>query len=128
MPDYRLGDAVYGILEPQEKEQLKVDFPNSIGGKFLKGDDHTMRGLSNTISSHCKTVPLPNDLNTLVHLRLGDVLCGTSSHERGKRPVTVKRLKETVKTVGKNDEKVYVVGKSFNAATSTATCAKESKM
>ena len=133
---YRLGDLVLLDLNINEKYQLIIEHPNSIGAKFIieKINNPYQNNIELITKIVLNFIKLTNDFypkdisnSTLIHLRLGDVVCGNHGHEIGKRPLDVKYLKSLV--INNNNSKKYVIGKCFFAKTSSNNydeCIKES--
>ena len=122
---YRLGDLVLLGLSENEKNQILLEHPNSIGSKYI---------LEERNNTHCNNIDLitkivmehvvknveflPKNItdSTLIHLRLGDVVAGNEWHEKIKRPFEV----EYIKSLILNDiNPKYVIGKCFFAAPSS---------
>lgn len=123
---YRLGDLLYYMLSESEINKILEEHPNSVGSKYIIEKRSTDNSLSNIdlmtkiILDCCEQNKhlLPNCIenNTVIHLRLGDVVGGTEYHELIKRPLEVSELRE--KLDGNNTKK-YVIGKCFFAETSS---------
>ena len=122
---YRLGDLVLLELNETEKEEILIDYPNSIGSKYIlekrnNNTDNNIDIITKIVLDHIEQNLdfLPKDISdsTLIHLRLGDVVAGNEWHEKLKRPVK----KDYIKLILKNDtNKKYVIGKCFFAKTSS---------
>ncbi len=54
----------------------------------------------------------PDDISesTVIHVRLGDVVAGTTWHELGKRPLEINHLKQLT---DKQTNKKYIIGNCF---------------
>ena len=94
---YRLGDLIMlnNLCEYEENQILK-DYPNSFGSKYIleKKNNNTANSIDiiTKIVLECieqKSIFLPKDISdsTLIHVRLGDVVAGITSHERETRPL-----------------------------------------
>ena len=61
---------------------------------------------------------LPIDISnsTLIHLRLGDVVCGYQGHEQIKRPFEIDYIQSLIPN---NKDKKYIIGKCFFAKPSS---------
>ena len=122
---YRLGDAVLVSLVEEEINEMISDYPTSIGGKFLvekkinKNIDN-IDLITNLVLEHIQQnielLPKDIDNSTVLHLRLGDVVCGNNDHEIGKRPFHIDEIESFIP----NDDKMYVIGKCFFAKTSSS--------
>jgi hypothetical protein len=122
---YRLGDLVLLDLTKNEKRQILMQHPNSIGSKYIL-EKRTNRFCDN-INLITKIVMehtvqnldfLPKNItdSTLIHLRLGDVVAGNEWHEKIKRPLEVDYLKSLVSN---DTNPKYVIGKCFFAGPSS---------
>lgn len=132
---YRLGDLLVDGLTSDEENELFLDHPNSIGGKFIL--EKRINKISSVIDTFTKIVLdyiqeniklLPNDIEdcTVIHLRLGDVVCGETYHEKSKRPFSIDYIKSLIQ----NNNKRYIIGKVFFAkpsSTNYVECINESK-
>jgi hypothetical protein len=124
---YRLGDLVLLALSPEDEKKLLDNHPNTIGSKYLLNRKVNAKYIDkiNLITSivieHIKTNRhlLPADVNNsvVIHLRLGDVVAGTTYHESAKRPHNISYLQDKLKSCG--DLKRYVIGACFFAETSS---------
>lgn len=132
---YRLGDLVFMWVEEEDQKLILSDYPDSIGAKFIlekRRNNHRdnvtiMYDIVSELLKRDNDI-IPEDVNdsTVIHLRLGDVIAGTSDHEQGKRPLSVDYLKEGLKD---NTDKKYVMGKCFFARASSTNyfeCVKKS--
>ena len=76
--------------------------------------------ITKIVLEHCKKniEKLPKDISdsTVIHLRLGDVIGGTTKHERSKTPLPFQYYNDLLKD---NNDKKYIIGKCFFAKTST---------
>jgi hypothetical protein len=132
---YRLGDLVFMWVEEEDQKLILSDYPDSIGARFILEKRKNQHRDNVTIMYDIVTDLLkrendiiPSDVNdsTVIHLRLGDVIAGTSEHEQGKRPLSIDYLKEELKD---NTDKRYVMGKCFFARASSTNyfeCVKKS--
>lgn len=122
---YRLGDLILVNLTETEKNEILNEHPNSIGSKFIlekrkNKKDSNIDIITKIVLEHLQQIShlLPSDISdsTLIHLRLGDVVAGSKSHEKKKRPIK----KEYLKFLLKNDNnKKYVMGACFFAKPSS---------
>lgn len=122
---YRLGDLVLLELNETEKEEILIDYPNSIGSKYIleKRNNNTDDNIDiitkivlDQIEQNLDFLPKDISDSTLIHLRLGDVVAGNKWHEKLKRPIR----KNYIKFLLENDtNKKYVIGKCFFAKTSS---------
>ena len=122
---YRLGDLVLLDLGENEKNEILIEHPNSIGSKYI------LEKINNT---HCNNIDLitkivmeyilqnlvflPKNItdSTLIHLRLGDVVAGYEWHEKIKQPLEVDYIKSLVSN---DTNPKYVIGKCFFAKPSS---------
>lgn len=132
---YRLGDLLINGLTGDEENELFLEHPNSIGGKFIL--ERSINKTSCTIDIFTKIVSeytreninlLPTDIGecTVIHVRLGDVVCGETYHEKSKRPFSI----DYIKSLLRNGDKRYIIGSVFFAkpsSTNYAECISESK-
>ena len=124
---YRLGDLVLLALSPQEEKKLLDNHPNTIGSSYILNSR-----VNTTYTNKIKLITdivveysnknrhlLPTDINNsvVIHLRLGDVVAGTTGHESAKRPHNIEYLQDKLKGCG--DLKRYVIGACFFAETSS---------
>ena len=116
---YRLGDLVMLDLGENERNEILIEQPNSIGSKYI---------LEKRNNTHCNNIDLitkivmeyivqnldflPKNItdSTLIHLRLGDVVAGNKWHEKIKRPLEVDYIKSLVSN---DTNPKYVIGKCF---------------
>ena len=122
---YRLGDLVMLDLDHIEIDAILNDHPNTIGSKYIleKRNNPSKSNIeifTKIVLEHVEYYKdlLPKDISdsTLIHLRLGDVIAGTTDHEMSKRPLEI----EDMKTLLTNDSnKRYVIGKCFFAISSS---------
>ena len=122
---YRLGDLVLISLNEYEKNEILNDFPNSIASEFiiekqknqyLDNIDLITNIVLNYIEINQNILPHDIENSTVIHLRLGDVVCGNESHEKLKRPFNIDYLHSKLPN---NNNKIYVIGKPFFAKTSS---------
>jgi hypothetical protein len=118
---YRLGDLVLVVLNKGEQQELKKDYPNSIGYDYILQYTPKLNKIDLITSITLKHIErykslLPPDIenSSVLHVRLGDVVCGNTSHEKEKRPFDINFLKNI-----KQNTKLYVIGKCFFAKTSS---------
>ena len=122
---YRLGDLVMLDLGENERNEILIEHPNSIGSKYI---------LEKRNNTHCNNIDLitkivmehivqnldflPKNItdSTLIHLRLGDVVAGNKDHEKAKRPLEVDYIKSLV---ANDTNPKYVIGKCFFAKPSS---------
>ena len=122
---YRLGDLVMLDLGENERNEILIEQPNSIGSKYI---------LEKRNNTHCNNIDLitkivmehivqnleflPKNItdSTLIHLRLGDVVAGNEWHEKIKRPLELDYIKSLVSN---DTNPKYVIGKCFFAAPSS---------
>ena len=125
LSSYRLGDLVLISLDENEKNEILNDFPNSIASEFIieKQKNKDLDNIVLITNIVLKFIlinqnRLPNDIenSTLIHLRLGDVVCGYEWHEKIKRPFDIDYLQSKLPN---NNNKIYVIGKPFFAKTSS---------
>lgn len=122
---YRLGDLVFLELKADEKNEILIEHPNSIGSKYIKKrmnnpDNNNIDIITEIVLEHIEQNLnlLPKDISdsTVIHLRLGDVIAGQEFHEKLKRPIR----KDYLKFLLENDtNKKYVIGKCFFSKTSS---------
>ncbi len=122
LSSYRLGDLVLLRLNEKEQNAILHDYPNTIASEFILETRKIKRLLNiyqkvelvtkialKHIDKYKDLYPIDIENSTLVHLRLGDVISGTHSYEKIRRPLPIEYLK---KVIPKND-KVYIIGKPF---------------
>jgi hypothetical protein len=116
LSSYRLGDLVLLTLNDDEKNDLLTDHPDTIGAKYILSkniDNNNIDIITNIVLEHIEKNMhlLPKDIenSTVIHLRLGDVVCGNEEHEKAKRPYDIDYFKSIIP----KDNKVYVLGKCF---------------
>jgi hypothetical protein len=122
---YRLGDLVLLSLNEDEKNELLMDYPNSIGSKYIlekikNNNFDNIDIITKIVLEHTEQNLdyLPKDIadSIVIHLRLGDVVGGNEWHEKLKRPLEVDYLKSLVSN---DTSKKYVIGKCFFAKPSS---------
>lgn len=115
---YRLGDVVMLELMSEDLNNLYQNHPNTLGWTFIHEryviQDRKLEKivhLKNVIDKYIENnkFDFPKDLenSTVIHLRLGDVLCGNKWFEIAKRPLNLEELKNKVPKQGK----IYVIGR-----------------
>tara|TARA_R110000868_G_scaffold21958_1_gene90667 strand:- start:7772 stop:8374 length:603 start_codon:yes stop_codon:yes gene_type:complete len=123
---YRLGDLVLLSLTPQEERKLLEHHPNTIGSAYILNRPKLAFNKIALITriffeySEANRHLIPADImnSVVIHLRLGDVVAGTTEHESGKRPHPVEYLQAQLK--GCDDcAKRYLIGACFFAETSS---------
>jgi hypothetical protein len=122
---YRLGDLVLLELGENEKNEILMEHPNSIGSKYIleKRNNTTCNNIDlitkiimEQIEQNLHFLPKNITDSTLIHLRLGDVVAGNEWHEKIKRPLTIDYIKSLLHN-DKNNK--YVIGKCFFAKQSS---------
>lgn len=121
---YRLGGLVLLSLSPQEKEKLLKHHPNTIGSSYILNrstKESKIALITRIVLKYAKAHwhLIPNDIgnSVVIHLRLGDVVAGTTEHETGKRPQHIEYLQQHLR--GCDDLRRYVIGACFFAETSS---------
>ena len=110
---YRLGDLVIlSNLTDNEKNQLCLDHPTSIGYDYIKLNLRTIL-FSNDIENNIKHITeivlnfiknnfelFPENIedSIVIHTRIGDVVAGINSFEIEKRPFDIPYLKSILKS------------------------------
>lgn len=121
---YRLGDLLLGFLGPDEVKLLREHNPGSIGDKYAELRDQQPNAdrtqlITRVIEQHAEQHKhlLPDNITSsvVIHIRLGDVMCGDTNHERSKRPLPVGHL---VAQASKHTGPRVIIGKAFFATTS----------
>jgi hypothetical protein len=117
---YRLGDLVILNLSEKEQEELLLERPDSMGSKYVMEKrknpeiNNNLEIITNIVLSEMDKYKdvLPKDIenSTVIHLRLGDVLCGDKWYEKAKRPFDVEHIENLLSNV---TDKKYVIGKCF---------------
>jgi len=122
---YRLGDLVLLDLAKNEKNEILMEHPNSIGSKYIlekrnntscNNIDLITKIVMEQIEQNLHFLPKNITDSTLIHLRLGDVVAGNESHEKVKRPLEVDYIKSLVSN---DNNPKYVIGKCFFARLSS---------
>lgn len=122
---YRLGDLVLVYLNENEMIDLVLDYPDSIGSKFIfnkynNPNTNNIDLITNIVLEFIEKYKylIPNDIDesTLIHVRLGDVVCGNQYHEIAKRPYEFDQILNVIKD---DYNKKYIIGKCFFAKTSS---------
>ena len=122
---YRLGDLVLLDLGENEKNEILIEHPNSIGSKYIlekrnnthcNNIDLITKIVMENIEQHLDLLPKNITESTLIHLRLGDVVAGNKDHEKAKRPLEVDYIKSLV---ANDTNPKYVIGKCFFAKPSS---------
>ena len=117
---YRFGDLLAGWLTDDEKDSLARDHPASLGARLIQQWHPEVRRRIEQLAelvvhkiAEC-TAQLPPRVtdSTVVHLRLGDVVCGTHWHEQNKRPLPASALVSAIP----QDAPVLVIGQCFFTA------------
>ena len=125
---YRLGDAFEGIVDmvPRTKRMILKYHTNSIASDYLvqnttKRNSTLMKIIA---KKHCRKFVYPENINKsiAIHLRTGDVICGTFVHEIGKRPFHP----STYEYLKKNLRPKYVFSQPFWSVFSSRRCVTES--
>ena len=119
---YRLGDLVLLSLTPQEQAKLLEHHPNTIGSRYILNRPKGIQLITRLVLEYSEANRhlIPGDImnSVVIHLRLGDVVAGTTWHESGKRPHPVEYLQAQLK--GCDDcAKRYLIGACFFAETSS---------
>ena len=128
---YRLGDLVLLSLTREEEVKLLTHHPNTIGSRYILSRPS---GIMNKIDkiqlitrlvleySEANRHLIPGDImnSVVIHLRLGDVVAGTTEHESGKRPHPIAYLQAQLKGCDSDEiVKRYLIGVCFFAETSS---------
>jgi len=128
---YRLGDLVLLSLTREEEVKLLTHHPNTIGsryilsrpsGKMNKIDKIQLitRIFFEYIEANRHLIPADIMNSVVIHLRLGDVVAGTTEHESGKRPHPIEYLQAQLKGCDSDGiVKRYLIGACFFAETSS---------
>jgi hypothetical protein len=119
---YRLGDLVLLVLNDEEKNKIVKDYPYSIGTDYIRSTNvlHNLDVLCEIVKKwiniYIDSIPANIKNATIIHLRLGDVIAGTQSHEMEKRPLSLDYYKQVINA---DDNPIYVMGKCFFSYTSS---------
>jgi hypothetical protein len=122
---YRLGDLVMLNLDENEKNEILMEHPISIGSKYIlekrnntsyNNIDLITKIVMEHIEQNLHLLPKNITDSTLIHLRLGDVVAGNEWHEKLKRPLEVDYIKSLVSN---DTNPKYVIGKCFFARPSS---------
>jgi hypothetical protein len=122
---YRLGDLILLSLCHDNQNDIKRDFPESIGTDYIVQNNGTsnvnIELLTKIVLKRIELYKdvLPSDIenSTVIHVRLGDVVAGYHDHERAKRPLPLDYYIENIKTL--DTKKTYIIGKCFFAGPSS---------
>jgi len=134
---YKLGRLVLTPMDGNEMTQILLNYKNSIAGKFIIklfeiesvvkpltiiSDEILNKRIEILLSIINEYIPninhkLPADIqqSTVIHLRLGDVIAGTTQYEYERRPIPaneIKLLLDNDNNDNKNNNK-YIIGKPF---------------
>jgi hypothetical protein len=117
--------VILSNLTDNEKNQLCLEHPNSIGYDYIKLNLRTIL-FSNDIENNIKHITeivlnfiknnlelFPEDIedSIVIHTRIGDVVAGINSFEIEKRPFDISYLKSIVETITEPYSNIYVIGK-----------------
>jgi hypothetical protein len=128
---YRLGDLIFlgnGYLGLTEdiQNQILLEHPNSLGSEFIlekrsNPSKDNLEIFTNLVLQMIeeKNHLFPQDIenNTVIHLRLGDVVRGNENSEIWKRPLDINDLKKTVP----RNNKIFVIGRCHFGCISNET-------
>jgi hypothetical protein len=114
-----LGDLVLLNLNKCEKNEILMEYPNSIGSKYIIEKKINNNNNNNNIDVVVKIVLkhieqyldlLPKNIadSTVIHLRLGDVVAGNKWYEKRKRPLQIDHIKSLV---ANDTNPKYIIGK-----------------
>lgn len=124
---YRLGDSYFigqNMGEEEYNSMIKYH-PNTIASdfllekkKWLKPSYRKIDVMFPIVQKYLKKYEnlMPSDIKeaTVIHLRLGDALCGTTWHELAKRPICAANIRNKVLSRYSDFkfDNVYVIGKA----------------
>ena len=110
---YRIGDIIIqGVNDPSLNSELLLEHPNTIGSDYIlsKNKKDSIGLATQIVMDHLQKYNhlFPEDIidSTVVHLRLGDAVCGHYVYEKRIRPLDVSYYQLVIP-----DGKVYVIGK-----------------
>lgn len=134
---YKLGRLIFTPMDGNEMTQILLNYRNSIAGKFIIKlfeiesvvkpqiiitDEILNKRIEILLSIINEYIPninhkLPADIqqSTVIHLRLGDAIAGTTQYEYERRPIPaneIKLLLDNNNNDNKNNNK-YIIGKPF---------------
>jgi hypothetical protein len=126
LSSYRLGDLYNGYnketMHTQDiADEILLDFPESIGAEYIKRCRHyqdidtMVEIVLEFVKKYKDIIPKEVEQSTVIHLRIGDVVAGTTDHEQMKRPLSIDYYKDKLEP----NEKIYVIGKCFFARPSS---------
>ena len=120
LSSYRLGDLVILRLTEKDQSNLLLECPDSIGSKFIMAkktqpdNNKNLEIITKIVLQELEKYKdrLPKDIenSTVMHLRIGDVMCGNQWFERAKRPFAINDIQSKLSN---HSEKIYVIGKCF---------------
>jgi len=117
MSSYRLGDLIIQELNETIQNEILLENPDSIGSEYIIEYYHKKSGsktdvIRNIVLNKMNQLDLSEIENSIVvHLRLGDVMCGNLFHEIQKRPIELEYYKELKKKYPAT--KFYLIGNCF---------------
>jgi hypothetical protein len=112
---YRLGDLILVGLTDDEKKQLVKENPDTIGYDYLTKNVSIMKTVLKYLDKYNHLLPKDIENSTVIHIRIGDVMAGTTKHEKGKRPLSIDYLKN----ISPKDSKIYIIGKCHFSSVSS---------
>ena len=139
---YKLGRLVLTPFNEDEKTQIILNHKNSIGGKFIlklfeiepiiaptiitneilnKRIEIFINILNECIPNIYHRLPENIKESTVIHLRLGDVVAGTSEYEYKRRPITSNEMKlllddyynKKIDNINTEKSNKYIIAKNF---------------